>query len=323
MIAEILLGTALTASIAALSLVSFKLYIKLTTGICQSQVCLAGKTAIVTGANTGIGYETALDFAKRGAKVILACRDEVKAKEAVDTIITETHNKNVVYRLVDLTSFNSVRRFANDINSNEDRLDILVNNAGAGRLGNKETEDGISIVMQTNYFSHFLLTYLLIDLMKKHPSRIVNVSAIGAKVGHIYFRKLTSFTTEANQYITSKLCQVLFTMELASRLQGTNITAYSLHPGVIKTEIFRNITPLIRWFILFFIDTFFKTASEGAQTQIYCAVANGLEKHNGQHFHDCKMVSRYKSATEPGLSKKLWEESERICKVQGIDTDKI
>ncbi|XP_050503737.1 retinol dehydrogenase 12 isoform X3 [Diabrotica virgifera virgifera] len=271
----------------------------------------------------GIGYETALDFAKRGAKVILACRDEVKAKEAVDTIITETHNKNVVYRLVDLTSFNSVRRFANDINSNEDRLDILVNNAGAGRLGNKETEDGISIIMQTNYFSHFLLSYLLIDLMKKHPSRIVNVSAIGAKVGHIDFRKLTSFTTEANQYITSKLCQVLFTMELASRLQGTNITAYSLHPGVIKTEIFRNITPLIRWFILFFIDTFFKTASEGAQTQIYCAVANGLEKHNGQHFHDCKMVSRYKSATEPGLSKKLWEESERICKVQGIDTDKI
>ncbi|XP_057653422.1 retinol dehydrogenase 11-like isoform X1 [Diorhabda carinulata] len=318
MIAEILLGTALATSVAALSLVSLKLYIKLSTGMCHSQVCLVGKTAIVTGANTGIGYETALDFAKRGARVILACRDETKAKEAYNKIIAETNNSNVVYKLVDLTSFDSVRKFAHDINANEDRLDILVNNAGAGRLGNKTTVDGISITMQTNYFSHFLLTILLLDLMKKYPSRIVNVSAIGAKLGRIDFAKLTSFTNESNQYITSKLCQILFTIELANRLKNTNITAYSLHPGVIKTEIFRNMSPAIRWIILFLIDTFFKTATEGAQTQIYCAIENGLEKYSGQHFHDCKMVKRYKSADDPALAKKLWEESERICKVNGV-----
>lgn len=314
-----MLGVVAAGSLTALCLVSFKLYIKLTTGICYSQVCLRGKTTIVTGANTGIGYQTAIDFAKRGAKVILACRDETKAREAVSEIIKETNNSNVVYKLVDLTSFTSVRKFANDINSSEERLDILVNNAGAGRLGNKLTEDGIAIVMQTNYFSHFLLTMLLVDLMKKHPSRIVNVSAVGASAGKIDFKKLTSFTTEANQYIVTKLCQILFTIEFARRYKNTNITAYSLHPGVIKTEIFRNLSPIFRWFILFLIDTFFKTAREGAQTQIYCAIENGLEKYSGEHFHDCKMVKRYKSARDPSLAEKLWQESERIVKLRSVE----
>lgn len=103
-----------------------------------------------------------MDFAKRGAKVILACRDENKAKEAVNKIKNQTHNSDVLYKLVDLSSFKSVRQFAEDINANEERLDILVNNAGAGGLGDKITEDGLPIVMQINYFSHFLLTNLLL-----------------------------------------------------------------------------------------------------------------------------------------------------------------
>lgn len=103
-----------------------------------------------------------MDFAKRGAKVILACRDESKAKEAVNKIKNETHNTDVIYKLVDLSSFKSVRQFAEHVNANEERLDILVNNAGAGGLGDKITEDGLPIVMQINYFSHFLLTNLLL-----------------------------------------------------------------------------------------------------------------------------------------------------------------
>ncbi|CAG9861379.1 unnamed protein product [Phyllotreta striolata] len=316
MILEIMLGVVAASSLTALCVVSLKLYIKLTTGMCKSQVCLVGKTALITGANTGIGYETAIDFAKRGAKVILACRDENKAKEAVNRIIKETHNSQVVYKLVDLTSFTSVRKFAMDINNTEERLDILVNNAGAARLGNTVTEDGIDAVLQTNYFSHFLLTMLLVDLMQKYPSRIVNVAAWGASLGKIDFRKLTSFETEAKQYITSKLCQVLFTIEFARRYKDTNITAYSLHPGVIKTEIFRNLTPVLRSTILVFIDIFFKTVTEGAQTQIYCAIENGLEKYSGEHFQDCRNIKRYKSARDPDVAKKLWEESERIVKLK-------
>lgn len=110
----------------------------------------------------GIGYETAIDFAKRGARVILACRNEKRAKEAVDRIKKETHNMNVTYKLIDLSSFKSVKEFAADVKATESRLDILVNNAGVGSLGDIITADGLPIVMQINYFSHFLLTNLLI-----------------------------------------------------------------------------------------------------------------------------------------------------------------
>lgn len=110
---------------------------------------------------SGIGYETALDFAKRGAKVILACRDESKAQEAVQNIKRETHNNNVHYKLVNFSSFKSIKEFAKDVNATQERLDILVNNAGVGSLREKVSEDGIPLVLQINYLSHFLLTNLL------------------------------------------------------------------------------------------------------------------------------------------------------------------
>lgn len=174
MIFEILFGI----SFIVLILIGIKLYLILTTRNCRSQVCLKGKTVIVVGANTGtntyffvvsfkgfflgIGFETAIDFAKRGARVIVGCRNEKSAKEAVEKIKKETHNTNVIYKLIDLSSFKSVKKFAADIKSTEDRLDILVNNAAAAGLPDELTEDGCLVVMQINYFSHFLLTHLLL-----------------------------------------------------------------------------------------------------------------------------------------------------------------
>mgnify|MGYP005984370703 FL=1 len=160
-------------------LIVFKIYMKVTTGWCRSHTCLVGKTAIVTGANTGkcalvtsgklkvilgIGYDTALDFAKRGARVILACRDEGRAEEARIRIVEETGNKNIVVQLIDMSSFETVREFAKRINETEERLDILVNNAGAAGIGDKRSKDGHVLLMQINYFSAFLLTNLLIGL---------------------------------------------------------------------------------------------------------------------------------------------------------------
>lgn len=157
-----------------------KCYLKFTTGWCNSYTCLVGKTAIVTGANTGIlydlfyktlaenlkflgiGFATALDFASRGARVILACRNEKSAAEAKQKIMRETDNTNIVVRVIDMASFDSVRKFAKYINETEERLDILVNNAGAGGIGNKKTIDGHVFIMQVNHFSHFLLTHLLL-----------------------------------------------------------------------------------------------------------------------------------------------------------------
>ena len=165
-------------SIFAIIYVYFWYYFKNTVW-CRSQTCLIGKTIIVTGANTGttyhvvhflpkkyskflgIGYEAALDFAKRGARVILACRNKDKAEIARGKIIEETGNDNVVVKIVDLASLASVRAFAESINKTEKRLDVLVNNAGAALTGEGKSEDGLIWLMQVNYFSSFLLTNLL------------------------------------------------------------------------------------------------------------------------------------------------------------------
>ncbi|KAF2890331.1 hypothetical protein ILUMI_15842, partial [Ignelater luminosus] len=143
-------------------LILFKIFQKLSTGWDRSPTCLYGKTTIVTGANTGIGFHTALDFAKRGAKVILACRNKDKAEKARHTIIEQTGNSNVIVGIVDLASLASVRAFARQIKETEDRLDILVNNAGGFGIANVTTDDGLNLSMQINYFGPTLLTLLLI-----------------------------------------------------------------------------------------------------------------------------------------------------------------
>ena len=187
--------------------------------------CL-GKTAIVTGANTGIGKETALDFAKRGARVILACRDEEKAKDAARDIITETGSDKVVVRIVDLACFESVRAFAKLINETEERLDILVNNAGLDG-SYRVTKDGYELIFQVNYISHFLLTLLLMEKLKKSaPSRIVNVSSLMHETRYADLQ-LDDFTLSEEKFVKiksrysqSKLAQVVFTRELSKRLEG-------------------------------------------------------------------------------------------------------
>ena len=187
-------------------------------------LCL-GKTTIVTGANTGIGKETALDFAQRGARVILACRNEERAKDAARDIIAETGSDKVVVRIVDLASFESVRAFAKLINETEERLDILVNNAGlTGSY--RVTEDGYESIFQVNYVSHFLLTLLLMEKLKKSaPSRIVNVSSMGHNAKSAAFQlddfKLSKDNFDGYvRYTQSKLAQVVFTKELSKRLEG-------------------------------------------------------------------------------------------------------
>ena len=166
-----------------------------------------------------------MDFAQRGARVILACRDEEKAKDAARDIITETGSNQVVVRIVDLASFESVRAFAKLINETEERLDILVNNAGLGGPY-RVTEDGYESIFQVNYLSHFLLTLLLVEKLKKSaPSRIVNVSSIahnakGAALQLDDFKLSKDKFDALVRYTQSKLAQVVFTRELSKRLEG-------------------------------------------------------------------------------------------------------
>ena len=203
-----------------------------------------GRTAIITGSNSGIGKETALDFARRGARVILACRDEKKASEAAKDIISETGSDKVIIRVLDLASFESVRAFAKLINETEERVDILVNNAGIGPGPLQITKDGYESIFQVNYLSHFLLTLLLLEKIKKSaPSRIVNVSTNAHTLPFLKVRLDDFKPTEEsfNSYtrcFESKLAQVVFTKELSRRLEGKDqevkALQHTLNNSVIK-----------------------------------------------------------------------------------------
>lgn len=299
-------------------LITFSLIIKLSTVWDKSPTCLVGKTAIVTGANTGIGFYTAQDFAKRGAKVILACRDRGRAESAKKKIIETTDNLNVHVRIVDLSSLQSVRDFAEHIRREEDRLDILVNNAGVLLFDDIITPDGLSLSMQVNHFGPFLLTLLLVGLLKKSaPSRIVNVSSASAfwaklKVNNLNhfslnpFAKLTVFN-----YANTKLCNILFTNELARRLRGSGVTVNSLHPGAVYTEINRNCG---KFFLEFgkFLRYLLKTSEEGSQTTIYVAVSKDLTNVSGEYFDCCKISRMPSSAQDVELAKKIWVDSEKF-----------
>ncbi|KAG7238093.1 hypothetical protein INR49_031447 [Caranx melampygus] len=206
---------------------------------CKSTVKLHGKTAIVTGANTGIGKTTAMDLARRGARVILACRDRGRAEAAIQEIVQETGNNQVIFMQLDLASLRSIRSFADDFLRAEPRLDLLINNAGLVNSG--KTEDGFGMIFGVNHLGHFLLTVLLLDRLKASgPSRVVTVASTAYTFGKLDFNCLTTHRdlvlgssdfTLFQSYSCSKLCNVLFTHELAKKLQGSTVTCYSLHPG--------------------------------------------------------------------------------------------
>ncbi|PSN38582.1 Retinol dehydrogenase 14 [Blattella germanica] len=269
----------IVVSVITVTLIGLKLYTRITLGICTSTRRLDGKTVIVTGANTGIGKETAHDLAQRGARVILACRDLKRAQEACDGIIAATGNKNVVVRELDLSSFASVRKFANEIIKTEPQIDVLVNNAGAGGLGNKKSRDG-----------------LLIDKLKKSaPSRIVMVSSFAHKFANFDLDNLNAEKSFNDVQV-----------------YNISVTINSLHPGVVITDIFRRIPKFILPTVLFFLRIFAKNARDGAQTSIYLAVSEEVEGVTGKYFADCKVATVSSKAKDDGLAKKLWEKSEAL-----------
>ncbi|XP_063893228.1 retinol dehydrogenase 14-like [Helicoverpa armigera] len=299
--------------------VVLKVYCKLTTGICRSSRHLVGKVAIVTGGNKGIGYATCKDFAERGAKVILACRSERLGTAARDAIISETGNSNIHFKKLDLSSLASVRAFAEDIIKTEKQIDILVNNAGVFEVENEKTEDGLLLAAQTNHFGPFLLTNLLLPLLKSSaPSRIVNVSSEAYRFGKLEFDNLnaekeTEETYSFSQvYQNTKLFNVLMTIELAKRLEGTGVTTNSLSPGFVATDIILNVKKgFFRLFALFG-NAFSKTWWEGAQTTVYLAVSPEVEGVSGKYFSDCHEQSLRGVANDKDLARKLWDVSEKL-----------
>ncbi|KAM9202626.1 retinol dehydrogenase 11 [Dugong dugon] len=291
----------------------------LTSGVCTSTVQLPGKVAVVTGANTGIGKETAKELAQRGARVYLACRDVQKGELVAKEIQTKTGNQQVLVRKLDLADTKSIQAFAKGFLEEEKQLHILINNAGLMMCPYSKTADGFEMHMGVNHLGHFLLTHLLLEKLKESaPSRVVNVSSLAHYLGRIHFHDLQSekFYEAGLAYCNSKLANILFTQELARRLKGSGVTTYSVHPGTVKSELPRYSTFMTwMWWLFFF---FLKTPQQGAQTSLYCALTEGLETLSGKHFSDCQVARVSAQARNETVARRLWDIS---CDLLGIPLD--
>ena len=271
---------------------------------------LANKTFIVTGANTGIGKITARELARRGARVILACRSRDKTQPVIDEIVRDTGNKNVEFVELDLGDLASVRRCAEDILARKIPIHGLVNNAGlAGQRGT--TKDGFEIQFGTNHLGHYLFTRLLLDRIKQSgPARIVNVASEAhyspKGIDWAALRAPTKTTTAMREYGVSKLANVLFAKELARRLEGTGVTTYALHPGVVATDVWRRVPRPIAWVM----KKFMWTPEQGAQTSLRCATAAELANQSGRYYDKTGEERKpNKLAEDPELAKQLWVKS--------------
>ncbi|KAE8601465.1 hypothetical protein XENTR_v10013678 [Xenopus tropicalis] len=298
-------------------------------GNCPSKASIIGQTVIVTGANTGIGKETALELAKRGGRIIMACRDMGKCENAARDIRGKTLNHNVFARHLDLASSKSIKEFAKTIINEEERVDVLINNAAVMRCPHWKTEDNFEMQFGVNHLGHFLLTNLLLEKMKRSEnSRIINVSSLAHIAGDIDFDDLNwekkKYNTKA-AYCQSKLANVLFTNELAKRLQGTKLTANSLHPGVADTELGRHtgmhqsafsstiLAPLF-WFLV-------KSPKQAAQPSVYLAVAENLQGVSGKYFNALKEKEPAPQALDEESARKLWEESAKLVHLEEALTE--
>lgn len=278
---------------------------------------LADKVALVTGANVGIGKETAVALAAAGARTIIACRDAIKGAAAVDEIKRRSGSAAVELVAADFASFAKTRAFGADVRARVDKLDVLVNNAGLMLTSRRLTEDGHETMFQTNHLGYFLTTHLLLPLLRAAGSaRIVNVASTAHRGQALDFDDLDSARSFSplGTYGRSKLCNVYFTYELAARLRGASITANCLHPGVVGTDfgqkergVFRALVRLARPFML--------SPAAGAATQIHLAMSPDVEGVTGKYFDKQRTVKSSRASYDVAARERLWRESERLTGV--------
>jgi len=277
---------------------------------------LANKLCVVTGANSGIGKETVREFARQGAYVIMVCRNEQRAKDAKQEIIIDTGHTGIEIMLADLAIQHEVRELAEQITSEYDDIDLLVNNAGIIPGDREETIDGIEKTLAINHLAPFLLTNLLMDHLKKgSEARVVNVSSEVHRVGAQSFDldnvQLQKDYTPMKAYGISKLCNVMFTHELAMRCKDTSITTNSLHPGVVRTQLAEEASWLMKLFYLVG-KPFMRSPKSGAQTTIYLSTSEEVRSVSGKYFRNKKQKSPASIAYDDSITQALWEKSEKL-----------
>ena len=270
---------------------------------------LSGRTFLVTGANTGIGRATAAGLASRGGRVYLACRSEEKGRASAAAIVAATGNKAVTVLPLDLADLASVRTCAEQFLARGEPLHVLINNGGvAGQRG--LTANGFELAFGVNHLGHFALTTALLDrLAGSAPARVVNVSSDAhyqaRGIDFEAVRRRTASVTGMPEYAVSKLANVLFTQELARRLDGRGITAYALHPGVVASDIWRRVP----WPVRPLLKLRMISTEEGARTSLYCATSPEVAQASGRFYE--KSAERGASAVAtPELAGALWQRSE-------------
>jgi retinol dehydrogenase 12 len=251
---------------------------------------MMGKTCLITGATNGIGRVTAVELARMGAELYLVYRDQARADQTVAEIRNRTGNENIHLLQADLGSQKQIRAAAAEFLATGKPLHVLINNAGLGNTKRQVAEDGIEMVLAVNHLAYFLLTMLLLDrLTQSAPARIVNVASEAHRFGTIKFDDLNGerrYRT-LGAYGQSKLANILFSYELARRLEGTRVTVNCLHPGGIASGLWTNNGPLAQ-FIMKAGSLFLKTPEQGAQTTIYLASSPQVEGVTGKYYSNCR-----------------------------------
>ena len=282
----------------------------------NQSIDMSNKICMITGANSGIGKATALGLAKMGAHIVMVCRNEERGLTAQEDIKIQSGNQSIDLLLADLASQKAIRDLATEFKQNYSHLHVLINNAGIVLPKKTLTVDGIETVFAVNHLAPFLLTHLLLDVLKASaPARIITVSsrAHGGKIDFDNLQMEKGFSM-FKSYAQSKLGNVLFTYELARRLEGTGVTANCLHPGGVRTRLGQH-SLLFR--IGYIIGApFLKSPKKGARTSIYLASSPEVEGVTGKYFMAKKEAKSSKISHDESVAKRLWEISAELVKLK-------
>jgi len=280
----------------------------------SDKTTMKDKVVLVTGANSGIGRAASLALAKKGATLVMVARDKERGEAARSEIIRESQNGSVDLLLADLSSLESVRQLATEFQRKYSKLHVLINNAGLFNQRRHVTMDGYENTFATNYLAPFLLTNLQLDLLKASaPSRIINVSSVGHYSGHINFDDLNLEKEYGGwkAYGQSKLALVLFTHELAKKLQGTSVTVNAVHPGTVATNIWsRPLGPV--GFIMALPKLFMTSPERGAETIVYLASSPDAKDLNGEYLEKLKVKKSSDESYNEETAQRLWDVSAKL-----------
>ena len=276
---------------------------------------MRGKTVVITGATSGIGAIAARHLAELGARIVIVARDGQRAEETLRDLRAAGSGQAHTAFLADLSCLHEMRRVGAEIAAAEPRIDVLMNNAGLISSGKRKTEDGLGLMFATNHLSYFVLTALLLEpLRAAGGARIVSTASEAHRRGKLDFEHLQDQTGWTG-YGTSKLCNILFTRELARRLEGTGVTANCLHPGFVATRFGDSAGGAIRAGLTIAKRLFALSPEEGAKTMVYLASSPQVAGQSGGYYDRCAPATPSREARRDHDARRLWELSAAIARV--------